>query len=129
MSGLTLASPVEAAIHELEAEYADIEWEPDGEGGAYVSAGPVEFGARWTPEAASVSCQIAFNYPDAAIYPFYTTSALQSTVGLWPSALQRVNWRGIDVVQISLRIRQWRPEHDTVSTAIAMVRHWFRTVQ
>lgn len=129
MSSLVLADQVEAAILELETEHASVEWEHDGEGGAFVTVGPIEFGSRWTPDTAPVSCQIAFNYPDAAIYPFYTTSELQSTVGLWPAALQRVSWRGTDVVQISLRIRGWRPEHDTASTAIAMVQHWFRTVQ
>lgn len=126
---VTLTGAVEAAITELEAEYDDVAWEADGEGGAYVTAGPVEIGTRWTPEAVALSCQLAFNYPDAAIYPFYTTAELQSTVGLWPSALQRVNWRGLAVVQISLRTKQWRPEHDTASTAIAIVAHWFRTVQ
>jgi hypothetical protein len=124
-----LAEPVERAIHQLETDYADVGWELDGEGGVYVDVGPIAIGARWTPEAISVSCQVAFNYPDSPIYPFYTTTALESTVGLWPSALQRVNWRGRDVVQISLRTRHWRPEHDTASTAIAMVGHWFRTVQ
>lgn len=129
MSSVTLAGSVESAIRQLEVEYADVDWEPDGEGGAYVSARPVDFGARWTPDAAPLQCQLAFNYPDAAIYPFYTTFALQSTIGLSPPALQRVSWRGAEVIQISLRPRVWRPEHDTASTALALVGHWFRTVQ
>lgn len=129
MTTTIVTEPVERAIRQLETDYPDVEWEPDGEGGAYVEVGPVAIGTRWTPDALSISCQVAFNYPDAAIYPFYATSALQSTIGSWPSALQRVTWRGRDVIQVSLRTRQWRPEHDTASTAIAMVGHWFRTVQ
>ena len=44
-----------------------------------------------------------------------------------PNALQVVNWRGRDVTQISLRAKRWEPAHDTASTALRMVAHWFQT--
>jgi hypothetical protein len=123
-----LADSVATAIGELEAEYEDVDWEPDGAGGVYVTATPVRLGDRWEPALAPVTFHVAYNYPYGEIYPFYTVPALARTDGgEWPSALQHVSWRDGQVVQISLRTRNWNPAHDTASTALAMVGHWFRT--
>ncbi len=119
-----------AAIAELQEEYEEVTWTPDGSGGAYVTVTPLDFGRRWTPTTAPVDFALAFNYPYAPVYPFYTTAALDRTDGgVWPSALQRVTWRGMNVTQISLRIRRWEPAHDTASTALRFVKHWFQTTE
>jgi hypothetical protein len=123
-----VAAAVVAAIAELEAEYERVTWSPDGSGGAYVTATPVTFGERWAPVTGVVEVAVAFNYPFAPIYPFYTTETLERVDGgAWPGALQRVAWRGRQVTQISLRTTRWDPAHDTVSTALRMVSRWFQT--
>ena len=121
---------IAAAIAELREEYQEMSWTPDGSGGAYVAVTPLEFGERWAPATATVEFGLAFNYPYAPVYPFYTTAALaRADGGAWPSALQPVNWRGMNVTQISLRIRRWEPSHDTASTALRFVEHWFQTTE
>lgn len=123
-----LAAAVAAAIIELEAEYESVSWETDGSGGAHVTVAPLALGPRWQPSEVPVTFQVAFNYPHAAIYPFFTTHELSRVDnGAWPSALQKVGWRDQQVVQISLRANRWQPAYDTASSALALVGHWFRT--
>jgi hypothetical protein len=123
-----VSSAVAAAIGELEAEYESVTWEADGSGGAYVTVAPLVVGPRWQPSEVPVTFQVAFNYPFAAIYPFYTTHELNRVDGgMWPSALQKVGWRDQQVLQISLRANRWQPAYDTASSALALVGHWFRT--
>ena len=79
--------PYTAAIVELEAEYESVAWEADGSGGAYVTVAPLVVGPRWEPSEVPITFQVAFNYPFAAIYPFYTTHELNRIDGgAWPSA-------------------------------------------
>lgn len=126
MTAETMSAPVETAIVELEREYG-VAVEPDGSGGAIVTVSPVDLGPRWSPQSVELIFAIAFNYPFAAIYPFYTEPALSRTDGgAWPSALQRVGWRGREVTQISLRANRWNPSVDTAAGAVAQVAHWFR---
>jgi Prokaryotic E2 family E len=121
---------ISTAIAELRGEYEEVSWIPDGAGGAYVAVTPLEFGERWAPAAATVEFGLVFNYPYAPVYPFYTTSTLErGDGGQWPNALQRVNWRGMEYTQISLRTRRWEPAHDTVSTALRFVERWFQTTE
>jgi hypothetical protein len=123
-----IQAAVLAAIGELEREYETVKWSPDGSGGAYVTVSQVNLGERWSPSSTSVEVAIAFNYPYAPIYPFYTVASLtRADGGAYPAALQRVAWRGMEFTQISLRARRWEPAHDTVSTALRLVEHWFQT--
>jgi hypothetical protein len=129
MSAQPEISPsVVAALGQLEAEYEEVLVEPDGGGGAYITVRPVVFGARWNPETEAVEFAAAYNYPYTPIYPFYSVANLRRADGQpQPNALQQVNWRGREVTQISLRTRRWEPAHDTASTALRMVAHWFQT--
>jgi hypothetical protein len=123
-----VAAAVAAAITELGHEYPSVSWEADGSGGAYVTVGPVALGSRWRPSEAQITFQLAFNYPHAAVYPFFTVPELERIDGgAWPSALQKVAWRDQQVVQISLRANRWQPAYDTASSILALVGHWFRT--
>lgn len=120
------AAPVVEALRQLERDY-ELEAEPDGGGGAYITVKSVDIGPRWSPEFADIAFQIAFNYPFAAIYPFYASAELaRLDGGPWPPALQRVGWREQQVTQISLRANRWNPRVDTAAGALAQVRHWFR---
>jgi hypothetical protein len=122
-----LSPAVATAIAELEREYAEVSANPDGTGGAFLTIKSLDLGPKWSPRVVDLSFQVAFNYPFAAIYPFYTAPPLTRTDGgPSPAALQRVGWRGADVTQISLRANRWNPNVDTAVGAVAQVGHWFR---
>ena len=126
MSALQLAASVAAAIDELERDFGNVTYEPDGSGGAYVGVGDIDAGPLWVPRLIPVEFHVQFNYPYAAIYPYYTTDELRRVDGSSPNALQRVDWRGRRVVQISLRATRWQPNIETASSALAQVRHWLQ---
>jgi hypothetical protein len=126
MSTLQLTPLLAAAIGELERDFGDVSCEPDGSGGAYVRVADVEAGPLWEPQLIPVEFQVQFNYPYAAIYPYYTIDELLRVDGSWPNALQHVDWRGRRVVQISLRATRWQPNIETASSALAQVRHWLQ---
>jgi hypothetical protein len=122
----TLSSEIGQAIGELEAEFPGVIWEPDGQGGAYVTVPGIELGEQWSPRTADLTFQIAFNYPDAAIYPFYLPAPLERFDGSWPQALQLVQWRDRNVIQLSLRANRWQPTVDTALGATIQVQDWFQ---
>lgn len=126
MTTETVSASVASAIVELEREY-EVAVEPDGTGGAIVTVNAADLGPKWSPQVVDLIFVIAFNYPFAPIYPFYTEPVLsRADGGAWPSALQRVGWRGREVTQISLRANRWNPSVDTAAGAVAQVAHWFR---
>jgi hypothetical protein len=117
---------VTGAIYELEQEFG-LTVKPDGSGGAFVTVLGGDLGERWAPRIVDIAFNVASNYPFAAIYPFYPPSVLERCdAGNWPSALQRVEWRGGQVTQISLRANRWDPNVDTARGAVIQVLHWFR---
>jgi hypothetical protein len=122
----TISDAVARAIVELEEDYR-IEVLQTGDGGAFVTVQDVDIGPRWNPRHVEIETLIPFNYPFAAIYPFYTQETLQRVDGgAWPNALQLVERRGRRVVQISLRANRWDPNVDTARGAFAQVELWFK---
>jgi len=122
-----LTDAVAAAIAALKEDY-EIEVEHTGDGGALITVHRVEIGLQWDPAIVEVEFLLPYNYPFAAIYPYYTTETLGRADGAaWPGALQHVAWRGRRVVQISLRASRWNPHVDTAHGAIAQVIRWFNT--
>lgn len=116
------------AIIELEGEFSEVETEEDGEGGAFVAVGGIETVGRWLPELVTIEFRVLFNYPHAAIYPFYTTPDLQlADAGPLPQGIQRVEWRGRAMTQISLNSPHWSPQHDSAISKVKQVRHWLQT--
>jgi hypothetical protein len=121
-----LADAVGTATAEL-AELFGISVEAKGDGGAIVTVHALEIGEGWSPSSIDLTFEIAFNYPFAAIYPYFTQPDLQPAAGqAWPSALQRVEWRGAQRTQISLRANRWHPQVDTAVGAVLQVQQWFR---
>jgi Prokaryotic E2 family E len=115
-----------AAVAELEREFGDIEVEAAGDGGAYATVCGIEIGPRWRPSPIDLSFLVPFNFPYTYIYPFYTLSLLERVDGgSWPSALQRVNWRGQEMTQISLRPNRWQPQYESASSLVYLVQRWF----
>ena len=127
--GATVTAPIADGVEELERLFGAIHVEPDETGGVYVTVREVNLGERWTPRVVPLSFQLGFNYPHAAVYPYYCPAGVARVDGSgWPQALQAATWRGEPVVQISLRANRWSPAHDTAAGAVAQVRHFFQTV-
>jgi hypothetical protein len=121
-----LVGEVSAAIAELEHEFGPVAVESAGDGGAYATVRAIEIGPRWQPSPIDLSFLVPSNFPFAYIYPFYSAPPLERVDGgQLPSALQRVNWRGREMTQISLRPNRWQPEHENASSLVYLVQHWF----
>ena len=126
MSATAIADTVARALEELEQVFPGaVTHEPDGTGGAYVTVAGCELGDRWTRPVAAVSFHVPFNYPWAAIYPYYLPGDAWP-VGPAPPALQRIVWRGREVVQVSLRHNQWNPQIDNALGSVRQVLHRLR---
>ena len=121
-----LASAVSEAIEYLRGMF-EVTVEPSGDGGAIVTVHGLEIGDRWNPSVIDLIFEVAFNYPFAAIYPYFTTPDLNRSDGEQPQALQRVGWRGVSRTQISRRAARWNPEVDTAAGAVLQVQQWLRT--
>jgi hypothetical protein len=123
------ATPVSAAIEEIAAEFDGTRSEPDGEGGAFVAVEGIEIGERWAPQVITLEFQLLFNYPFAAIYPYYAPAELRrADGGELPPALQQVGWRERQVTQVSLRSTHWDPRHDSALSKLKQAQHWFHSV-
>lgn len=124
-----VTNPIADAVEELERLFGAVDVEPDDTGGAYVTVREVDLGERWTPRVVPLSFQLAFNYPHAAVYPYYCPAGVARVDGSgWPQAMQLTAWRGEPVAQISLRANRWSPAHDSAAGAVAQVRRFFQTV-
>ena len=115
-------------VRQLEERFGDrVHAEPDGAGGAYVTVADIELGDRWNVPVASLSFHLPYNYPAAALYPFYLPGGTEP-IDSWPSALQLVQWRGIPVIQVSLRHTNWHPAHDSAVGSVLQVQSWLRSL-
>ena len=127
-AAVELADAVAAAVADLERAGYTLSASATGDGGSIVTVHNFPFGERWLPESGDLTFEIAYNYPFAAIYPYYTTSDLNLREGDRPSALQIVDWRGSRYTQVSLRATNWNPQIDTALGALAQVEHWFNCI-
>ena len=125
----TMTGTIAEAVDDLERIFGEVDVVSDGEGGAYVTVRELDLDDRWSPRVVSLTFQLAFNYPHAAVYPYYGPAGITRTDGApIPAALQQVSWHGEVRTQISLRANRWSPSHDTAAGAVAQVLHFFRTV-
>jgi hypothetical protein len=122
----TLNPGVANGLAELEEAFPGrVASEPDGSGGAYVTITEIELGESWTVPAADLSFQLLYNYPAAAVYPYYLPAEAVPVAGM-PPALQRVSWRGREVNQLSLRNSRWTPTHDNAVGCVVQTGDWLR---
>jgi hypothetical protein len=121
-----VSSDVAAAITELNAAFSNrVVHDPDGIGGAYVAVAGLDLGDGWTRAFCDLQFHIPYNYPAAAIYPYYLPGDL-APLRTVPGALQRVEWRGQQLWQVSLRNTAWTPDHDNAVGCVLQVRAWLR---
>jgi hypothetical protein len=102
-----------------------VSYEPDGSGGAYVTVQGVELSDRFARPTAPLTFQLAYNYPAAAPYPFYLPGDATLS-GAWPPALQPIEWRGMRVIQVSLRHNNWDPHRDTAVGCVVQISSWLQ---
>lgn len=127
MNTAVLSEEVARAIEELESAFAGpVTHEPDDVGGAYVTVEKIELGPKWAVEQAPLTLHLAYNYPDAAIYPFYLPDGVVPADGSMPQALQPVRWRDQAVMQLSLRHNNWDPRRDNAVGAVMQAQAWLR---
>jgi hypothetical protein len=118
---------VQQAIKELERLFT-VTAAPIGDGGAIVTVHGLSINEPWQPSSIDLTFEVAYNYPHAPIYPYYTTPELNRGEGAArTSALQRVTWREAQRTQISLRSNRWNPNVDTAVGAVLQVQRWFET--
>jgi hypothetical protein len=120
-----VAEEAAAALGELEFEFPGaVSHEPDGSGGAYVTVGGIEMGESWNMAQVPLTFHLPYNYPSASVYPYYLPGDLEPRQ--WPPALQRIQWRDRNVIQVSLRHNNWDPERDRVLGCVLQVADWLR---
>lgn len=124
MTQATVAPPVAAGIEDLEQAFPGrVSHGPTGDGGADITVSDIELGPTWTRTSASVTFNLAYNYPFTAVYPFYLPAGVKPR-NHTPPALQDVNWKGRPVVQVSLRHTRWNPTLDSAVGCVLQVQAW-----
>jgi Prokaryotic E2 family E len=122
-----LSDSVRRAVGDLQRLFS-VTATATGDGGAVVTVHDLPISERWRPSLIDLTFEVAYNYPHAPIYPYYTTPELaRSNGGAAPAALQRVAWREAQWTQISLRATRWNPTVDTAVGAVLQVQRWFET--
>jgi hypothetical protein len=120
-----LSPELTRAVDELEGAFPNrLAIESQDATGLVVQLHSVALAERWSPRVGGLWFVIPYNYPDAPVYPYYVAGAAL-TGGAVP-ALQTVVWRGMTVVQVSLRQTAWDPSRDTVVGCVMQTTSWLR---
>lgn len=122
--------PVLDGIRELKARFGDavVRFEPDGQGGAYVTIDPVDVGTIYEPALSWLGFQIPFTYPRADIYPLFVTGSLRRKDGrALGSGIQVTSWRGESAAQLSRRSNRRDAATDSAALKALRVLEWLRT--
>jgi hypothetical protein len=127
VNATAIAQQATAALAELiDAFPGRISSEPDGLGGLVVSIADVAMPQGWPAGRSQLIFVIPFNFPAIPIYPYYIP-AEAAPDGALDQALQRINWRGHNVLQLSLRHTSWRPSLDTVVGSVLQTMDWLKS--
>jgi hypothetical protein len=130
-----IKAEVSEAIAEIRAAHLghQVDFEPDGSGGAFVRVREIDLGPKYTPQKVWVGFQIVFQYPFADVYPHY-----------FPSELRRADGNGLGeafhtgntfirptgsetAVMVSRRSNKRDPATETASIKLAKVIEWIRS--
>ncbi|MEU9671583.1 hypothetical protein AB0E25_39840 [Streptomyces bobili] len=89
-------APIDTALAEIRAHFgADaVSITADGSGGLYVVIDDLLVGTAYTPARTWLGFQISTAYPDADIYPHYTSTLSRTDGQPHGSAIQQVTWQG-----------------------------------
>lgn len=118
-----VAPDIENAIKGLEqAMPGRVSVDDSDEGGTVIRIAEIELSSRWSPRSGDLWFVIPFHYPDAPIYPYYVSGA--TPVGGLVDGLQTIQWRGMEMTQVSLRHNGWNPNFDTALGSVMQTRAW-----
>ena len=127
MTTATLTVEVAAALAEIEGHYGRrVHHEPDGQGGTLVMIDEIELPPTWAGPSAPLHFVIPFNFPAVAPYPYYLPQDVQPPAP-WHQAMQPIEWRGMPMIQVSLRNANWRPAQDSILGCLMQVTEWLRS--
>jgi hypothetical protein len=124
VNATALTAEVADAIGEIEAHYGRrASHEPDGQGGALVVLKEVELPSSWARRKAPLQFVIPFNFPATPPYPYYLPQDVQPPPP-WHQAMQPIEWRGAQMIQVSLRNSNWSPARDNIVGCVMQVADW-----
>jgi hypothetical protein len=114
------------ALGEIKAHFGPrLSYEGDGLGGAFVTIDGMNLPSSWAKASASVRFIVPYNFPATAPYPYYLPQDVLPPKP-WHQALQPIEWRGLPMIQVSLRNNNWDPARDRVLGCILQVADWLR---
>ncbi len=126
MNTTLVAQEAAVALAELENAFPGrVSSEPDGLGGAIVAIAGMPMPAGWPLSHSPLMFVIPFSFPAIPVYPYYI-GAEAAPPGALGEGLQRVDWRGCPVLQLSLRHNAWRPGLDTVVGSVLQAMDWLQ---
>jgi hypothetical protein len=114
-----------AAVREHFADHT-LEVTPDGNGGAFVVIGDVDFGPRYTPQTTWLGFLIDAASPHSDIYPFYCGRVGRIDGNAYGEGVQPVDWRGQPALQLSRKSNR-RNGFDNAILKTERVIEWFAT--
>lgn len=124
MSTAVVPAEIARALEELEQAFPGrVSTEAHEPAGTIVRIRGLELTGRWSAPSAELWFAIPFHYPDAPIYPYYVVGATP-TAGV--AGLQSVSWRGMAIIQVSLRHTNWDPTCDTAVGSVLQTQAWLR---
>lgn len=129
MSTATVTEAIAEAIEELRQTFpeATVAFEPDGQGGAWVTITSVPLGPVYEQEMSWIAFQLTFPYPDADVYPLFVRPDLRRRDGAaHGDGFNSVTWgpRGESGTQLSRRSNRLNPLIDTAATKVLKVLRW-----
>lgn len=130
MTVATLSSELEVAAAELEAFLPGRigRESEDPEGSLFVlTVDDTELGPGWEQAAGRLWIPVPIVYPDAPPYPYYLSGASRVVPASMAPPLHPVDWRGMQVIQVSLRHNAWNPNSDTLIGCVMQVQEYLRT--
>ncbi len=126
MNTTVIAQETARALQQLEEAFPGrISSEPDGLGGALVAIADAQMPTGWPATHSALMFVLPFNFPAIPVYPYYI-GAEAAPPGALGEGLQRVDWRGHTVLQLSLRHNAWRPGLDTVVGSVLQAMDWLQ---
>lgn len=129
MSTATVTGAIGEALEELRQTFPEttVTFEPDGQGGAWVTIVEVPIGPVYEQETSWIAFQLTFPYPDADVYPLFVRPDLRRKDGAaHGGGFNSVTWgpHGESGTQLSRRSNRLNPLIDTAATKVLKVLRW-----
>ena len=120
---------VEKGLAQVCEHFADhtVDVEPDGQGGVFVTVHNVSVGGAYVPAETWLGFHISAAYPHADVYPHFIGVVQRADGAGHGPAVQHVDWRGRQALQLSRRSNRWNPAVDNVALKAEKVIAWFFT--